>query len=251
MEPLCGDGQSCCPNADGLTASCGSCCSATDCDDRIACTKDACTGVVLSCQHLPDSKACAIGETCSPTLGCVRQVQCDDASDCTADACGRCEQGACKYDCPSGQPCCRETNTCAACCGDASCDDGIGCTVDQCTAGGCTNMPNDAACQGEYQCLPKAGGCVQCSSDASCDDGNACTTDSCDLATFSCVHEGACECTTTYECSAVVAQAASQPRPIPVGWVYCPSCVDGQCKLVACYGQCCSSGCSGGGLCAD
>lgn len=42
--PLCAAGEQCCPSPDGLTASCGSCCSAADCDDGVGCTKDSCTG---------------------------------------------------------------------------------------------------------------------------------------------------------------------------------------------------------------
>jgi hypothetical protein len=36
----CPAGQECCPSADGLTATCGSCCSAAECDDNVGCTDD-------------------------------------------------------------------------------------------------------------------------------------------------------------------------------------------------------------------
>lgn len=130
--PLCSNGDKCCPSADGKSASCGTCCAATECDDGVNCTDDSCTGARLTCANNPNNGLCAASETCSADAGCVDQVECDDADDCSQGGCGRCDQGVCKYDCPLGTSCCQNGNICAACCDDASCDDGDSCTTDAC-----------------------------------------------------------------------------------------------------------------------
>jgi hypothetical protein len=137
---------------------------------------------------------------------------------------------------------------CAPCCGDASCDDGIACTVDKCGATGCSNTASDLACTAHYVCQPELGGCVQCTTAAHCDDGNSCTKDGCNLQTHTCTHLSTCECTTGFDCQGAI----SQPNAaIPPGeGTPCPSCVDGQCQIVQCFGSCCSSGCYFG-LCPD
>jgi hypothetical protein len=252
--PLCADGEQCCPSPDGSSASCGSCCSAAECDDGVSCTADSCTGARRSCNNNPDNTKCASTEICNPEQGCVPRVDCDDAGDCTQGPCGRCAEGACKYDCPNNQPCCATTGQCAACCGDASCNDGIGCTVDKCTAGGCTRTPDPSLCPFGYQCHPQLGGCVQCTADADCDDGEACTVDSCNLQTHTCTRINKCGCKANYECLGQVvcagpAGGAQGDAAIPIG-SYCHACIDGQCGCTPCYGSCCTSGCYMG-LCPD
>jgi hypothetical protein len=244
--PLCASSDQCCPSADKTSASCGTCCSASECDDEVSCTKDTCTGARLSCGNHPDNGACAPGEICNPTLGCEKQVQCDDAGDCNAGSCGRCDQGTCKYDCLNNQTCCAGTNTCASCCGDASCDDGIECTVDKCAAGGCTHTASDMLCPATYECHPQLGGCKQCTNDLQCDDGNGCTTDTCDLGTYTCTRVSTCECQTASDCPGIISAKIGLP-----GGQYCPSCVDGKCQNVVCYGSCCTSGCYKGDICPD
>jgi hypothetical protein len=246
VTPLCGAADKCCPSADGTSASCGSCCSAMECDDGVACTQDSCTGARLGCSNNPDNATCGKGEFCDPIKGCQTQVQCQTAGDCKAGNCGRCEAGICKYDCPNGQPCCAASNTCAVCCGDASCSDGVDCTVDKCTAQSCTHTPDASICGFGYQCDAELG-CVQCTKDAHCDDGNACTTDSCDVNRNLCLHVSTCECKTGFDCLNKV-NATKAIGPIGT---QCHACVDGACKMVSCSGSCCSSGCYPGDLCPD
>lgn len=245
--PLCQNGDKCCPSADGKSASCGACCSSAECDDKVGCTEDACTGARLTCSNNPNNAKCGAGEVCSAQNGCQKQIECDDAGDCGQEPCGRCEQGTCKYDCATGKQCCKDTSTCAVCCSDTACDDGIACTVDKCSTTGCTHEPVNANCGATgYICDPTLGGCVQCTSDRHCDDANTCTLDSCDLNTHACVHVSTCECQTGFDCAKVLQTDISQP--IPVG--KCHACVDGTCKTVLCNGNCCSSGCYTG-LCPD
>jgi hypothetical protein len=45
------------------------CSSASDCEDHVACTVDACVAGV--CRHIADVTECAAGETCDATDGCV------------------------------------------------------------------------------------------------------------------------------------------------------------------------------------
>lgn len=244
----CEGNDKCCPSLDAKSASCGSCCSAVECDDNVGCTVDTCTGARLACTNTPSDSLCRAGEVCSADHGCSQQVECQDAGDCQQNGCGRCEQGVCKYDCPVGKSCCEHSNSCALCCGDAACDDGISCTVDQCGSAGCTHTASDFSCTAGYICRPELGGCVQCTTAAHCDDRNTCTKDGCNLETHTCTHLPTCECQTGFDCQGVISQPnAAIP---PVEGTPCPSCVDGQCQIVQCSGSCCSSGCYFG-LCPD
>jgi hypothetical protein len=101
-------------------------------------------------------------------------------------------------------------------------------------------------CAATYECRPELHGCVQCTSDLECDDGNACTTDTCNSDSRTCTHVSTCECTSASDCPGVITTKIALP-----GGQYCPSCVDGKCQNVVCYGACCSSGCSKGDVCLD
>jgi hypothetical protein len=167
--PLCGKGQECCASADGTTATCGACCSAAQCDDRIGCTLDKCTG--NQCSNTPDK--CPAGYVCDVMQkGCVKH-ECTVNTDCNPSPCqsnGRCEAGACHFDgCAVGTTCCANGSGCAACCSDAGCNDSIACTKDACGAAGCTHTPDNTQCPPGYLCNA-LNGCVSgCKVDGDCD----------------------------------------------------------------------------------
>lgn len=163
----------------------GSCVSpgTPDCDDGVACTVDSCAD--QECSHTPDDSLCIEGDTCDATMGCGGR-ECDPADDGSEDPCDdgnvcngteRCMAGTCRTDPPP------------------DCDDGIACTVDACdeSAGGCTNVPNDAICDdglfcnGTETCDPDAGCGMGAAPD--CDDADDCTDDFCSNMVMSCVHQ--------------------------------------------------------------
>lgn len=229
---LCANGLECCPSADRQTASCGTCCSAEDCDDHVGCTKDACGGG--QCSHTPrppeDPLACKAGYLCNPQNpqdSCVKAPGCNDAADCEPTPCqsnARCEGGSCKFDgCSMGTKCC--SDGCALCCDDSQCNDNIECTRDTCTEDGCKHEPDDSLCvRGVTHCDP-AHGCIGCKTNADCDDGTACTKDVCNPNTLTCLHSTSCltgycepttgqcvECKKHSDCQGgVVANAAAPP----------------------------------------
>ena len=179
--------------------------AAPDCDDGVDCTADRCTRA--GCVHTPDPAACDDGnpcdgvESCDPAVGCVEgpAPTCDDGVACTEDGClpwAGCTNEPVRARCDDGDACtggeyCDRLFGCQA--GTAPlCDDGVACTVDACDpAVGCTNTPDDAACDddvpcnGAEQCLPFVG-CMP-GPRVDCDDGLACTVDTCDEA-LGCVH---------------------------------------------------------------
>jgi hypothetical protein len=74
------------------------CQSASECDDGIACTLDACEGGL--CTHTPrdflcdDGVYCDGAERCDPFLGCTATpVACDDGIGCTHDVCDEASHG--------------------------------------------------------------------------------------------------------------------------------------------------------------
>lgn len=249
VKPLCGDGLRCCPNADGKSASCGTCCTAADCDDHHGCTEDQCAGGhCTSTPATPDR--CGPGHVCDLEEGCIPADTCDVASDCKPKTpCQlnpRCEGGACRFDSCSqtGTKCC--ATGCAACCSDQECSDNIACTRDVCGPSGCTHTPDAALCGKGQQCDPQKG-CVDCVNDKSCDDGLSCTTDSCSLqnrcthtstcgASKFCASAGCVECLADSDCQvpltkAAIAQGCTLQR-----------CVNGTCqtKTETCdVGFCC------------
>ncbi|HMI90533.1 MAG TPA: hypothetical protein VK509_04175, partial [Polyangiales bacterium] len=73
----------------------------SECDDGVACTRDACDPLGY-CEHGTDSAQCSDGvfcngaELCDPTEGCVPSLplRCDDGDLCTVDDCDE-EQKRC------------------------------------------------------------------------------------------------------------------------------------------------------------
>ncbi|HXK16377.1 MAG TPA: hypothetical protein VNG33_01135, partial [Polyangiaceae bacterium] len=258
VVPLCGTGQDCCPSADHKTATCGACCSATDCDDKIGCTDDKCGGG--QCSNTPNNGHCDAGYLCDPVAkSCVKAPDCTAPGDCHPTACqsnARCDNGACHFDtCVTmGLKCCAGGATgaggCAVCCADAECPDSVACTKDTCGANGCLHTPDDSACAQGQRCDAQQG-CIQCRQASDCDDKINCTTDTCNAGkcyNASNCAAGYCDptlnacvtCTTDGECQGGVTTAA-----LPIGGGPCTKrgCVKGTCTDVAvtCSGEqvCC------------
>ena len=197
----CDDGLFC---NSGETCTGGSCNggAATDCDDGVGCTADACNEAADACDNVPQDATCADGlycngdEACDGLLGCQAgtAVDCDDAVACTLDTCNEatdsCDFVASDGACDDGLYCngvetCDSLLGCQA--GIPPCDDGIACTQDSCNEAtdSCDFVPNDSACDDEDACTENeycdvlAGGCVP-GSPVDCDNGDPCTDYSCD-----------------------------------------------------------------------
>lgn len=240
VTPLCADSKQCCPSADGKTATCGSCCSAAECDDRVGCTFDGCGGG--QCSHTPTNN-CDPGYVCDAVKGCQKASTCMANADCKpSNGCQlnpRCEGGACHFDaCGSGTKCCNNAATgasnCARCCDASECSDNIDCTKDTCGASGCSHTPVDTSCAMGQKCDPRQG-CVACIKAADCDDGLACTTDTCVGNTCSnvstcgkleyCTANGCSTCLSDSDCQG---NTTTQGIILPVG-CNTSTCVKGQC----------------------
>lgn len=150
-------------------------------DDLIACTVDVCS-TSGAYQHIPYDAACAVGQMCSATAGCIAR-----------------------------DPIC-----------PASCDDGVACTVDSCASGACRHVANDDACSGDAVCRASAAdgasGCytapvASCAS--GCDDSVACTIDSCTGGV--CLHfADVTECAAGQTCHATRGcESTVTPPPVP------------------------------------
>jgi hypothetical protein len=151
-----------------------------DCDDRVACTRDACDEAGRRCTHTPDDSLCPGEQMCFAGQGCQPVVRCTDVSECPReDAClePACQGGICRYapvpgccnrddECQDGKPCngaerCLE-HACQAASQPLECDDAIACTQDVCrdAAGGCEHLPRDEECTSPLVCLAGQG-CAQ------------------------------------------------------------------------------------------
>ncbi len=147
----CDDGDPC---TTGDTCAAGSCKgTATDCDDQLDCTKDAC-GSDGKCTHTIAADKCLIDEVCVATGAAAKTSVCltcqpgADAEKWTKNP-GCCMADA---DCPAANPC--QTTACDVATGKCSVKLKAGC----------------------------------CQSDQQCDDGNACTLQTCDKATGKCAY---------------------------------------------------------------
>jgi hypothetical protein len=243
LTPLCGDGQECCPSADGKTATCGSCCSATKCDDKVACTTDQCGGG--QCSNTPDPRNCPVGYLCDAVKGCQKAPVCNVNGDCKPASCQtnpKCDMGACRFDgCAGGTHCCSGAGTaagCKICCDDSGCTDNIACTQDMCGPNGCSHTPVDTLCQQGQLCDARLG-CVGCVKDTDCDDQLDCTTDICNQQTNTCSNISSCgkfQYCTGYGCSTCVSDSDCQGAVLnvilPPGNCSVSTCVKGQCQTV-------------------
>ena len=127
---------------------------AADCDDKVACTVDAC--IEGRCYSAAGS--CDHGYTCDPAVGCKKDIECHVDADCISQGCGRCDGGTCQYGCGAGEVCCG--NSCQGCCSAADCFDGIDCTDNVCADGKCSFPPNNKKCGALQTCNIAKRGCV-------------------------------------------------------------------------------------------
>lgn len=174
------------------------CISASDCDDAITCTTDACDAG--TCTHAPVAVACDDGvacttDTCSATSGCVHTADdavCGDGVDCTNDVCNPdtgCESAPDDTACDDGVACttdaCDATLGCGHVTDDAFCADTFGCTTDSCDATlGCVYAADNGACADTVACTVDVcdvgAGCVNAPANHLCNDSVGCTVDTCD-----------------------------------------------------------------------
>ena len=142
-EGECDDGNPC-TSKDGCTK--GACKGiASNCNDGIDCTYDACNDKTGKCGHTAKNDLCNDGEACTTDA-------CDSAKGCTHTA----TQGA---KCDDGDPCTKGDICVASVCkpgATAACDDGDLCTQDNCApTGACTHPPVESG-------KPCAGGSKMC-----------------------------------------------------------------------------------------
>ncbi len=190
----CDDGDSC-TSADACDKDGGCHGKSTNCDDKIACTKDSCDPA-SGCAHSPDSSLCDDGNPCTEGLcgksGCKSTDKggsaCDDGDACTVgDTCAgpKCS-GKAGPPCASPGPC--KTSACDPLTGKCvakplvdgvACDDGNACTkVDACKSGICGDgkppCDDDEPCTMDT-CDPAKGCTHQLNQSGPCDDGDPCT----------------------------------------------------------------------------
>jgi hypothetical protein len=213
-----------------------------DCDDRVACTDDTCSGG--GCNHVPNAGLCtaAAGGTCDVVNGC-QYGTCDSAT-CVSDGCtsARCEGTTCvrAFAC---------VGMASECCGSAcvlpGCDDGLPCTLDYCdrlapTGAVCVHDTLTGACDDQEACTMgetcvAADGC-RGGAPVDCDDRNPCTDDTCDSA-VGCLHtnddtnpyDDGDPCTVGDRCAAGVAMPGA-----PMACNDGVSCTDDRCEGGTC-----------------
>lgn len=165
----CNDGDAC-TTTDVCAAGKCSAGPAKSCDDKNACTADACvTGV---CKNVvKPTGACDDGDGCTESDSCKDGVclpgsakVCNDGNVCTTDACAG---GSCTTVGLSG-PGCDDLDNCTL--GDV-------CSAGKCTAGTAKNCDDSNLCTDD-SC--SKGSCVATANTKACDDGSVCTvTDTC------------------------------------------------------------------------
>ncbi|MBM4353403.1 MAG: hypothetical protein FJ109_06335 [Deltaproteobacteria bacterium] len=226
--------------------------AAAGCDDKVACTADACQGG--KCTHTAqdtacnDSVACTV-DKCTP-VGCKHvpgDGLCDDGTDCTLDLCG---EGGCvsipqDLECGDSNPC--TDDVCAA--GDGclnpavtdgtGCDDGDACTgADQCILGVCAgDVPACGDCLDDSDCLPFEDGDA-CNGVPTCqafDGAFACKTDPASVVV--CPKDGLPQCQAsacnpdTGECGPVPLEDGTSCT-LQSACVEAAACVAGQCEAL-------------------
>ena len=162
------------------------------CDDKDACTVDACTGKD-GCTHTPLGSKCDDGNLCTtdgcdPKSGCTHVNHtdpCDDSNACTKpDACkgGVCAGEA--VNCDDNNPCtdqtCKTTSGCLVVENTDPCKDSDACTTnDKCKNGKCSgavlvNCDDKNPCTKDA-CLPAVGCTATADDGGACNDNNPCT----------------------------------------------------------------------------
>jgi len=198
----CDDGNAC---TDADTCVDGGCTAGDDvnCNDKDACTNDACdpaSGCTYEFNTNPcnDFDECNGAEQCDGAGNCAAgtPIDCDDGNPCTDDSCD--PSAGCQYaDTAAGTSCadgdaCNGDELCAegACAPGTApdCDDGNTCTDDSCdSSSGCvtanvasgTDCGDGDTCNGDETCLD---GVCTGGTALDCDDDDVCTADTCDAA---------------------------------------------------------------------
>jgi len=195
----CDDGNGCTTESCDKTKGCvaapnqASCTDANACTTKDACDKGACkAGPIKDCD---DKKACTI-DACSPVTGCVHTnstLSCDDGDKCTVgDVCksGSCQAGNALV-CNDGNACttdsCDKAKGCASVNNTANCSDGDGCTEsDACKDGACSGKPKVCADDGNKCTLEGCKDGVCKATNKICPDAGPCATSHCTTKTGAC-----------------------------------------------------------------
>ncbi|MSP93180.1 MAG: hypothetical protein EXR79_15500 [Myxococcales bacterium] len=180
----CSDGDEC---TTGEACAGGKCSGgkAIVCDDKNACTKDACDpkagcGAVNTVDPCDDGIACTTTDACKDGKCAGAALKCDDGNACTDDACE-----------PATGKCAAANNTAACSTGD-KCASGDQCEDGKCVAGSKAKCDDASPCTTD-KCDPATGQCTFTAvADATpCDDGVACTAASA-CKTGKCLPSGPC-----------------------------------------------------------
>ncbi|MCO4761826.1 MAG: hypothetical protein KC502_09995 [Myxococcales bacterium] len=246
-----------------------------DCDDKKACTIDACDGKTGKCSntlvpHLScdDGNPCTHTDLCDEKGGCAgKKVSCDDGNPCTQGACTK-DLGCTSTAVPDGASCddgnlCTAAGTCVSgqCAGAKAkvCTSNKTCVASLCdgSTGTCKEQAAKvgALCTDGNACTSFDGCDAQgvCKGSATkCNDFNACTKDSCDKTKGGCQNvaiSGACDdgdaCTVGETCSGkagAVTCGGGKPK----------DCDDGEpCTTDSCKGGCVNTALKDGAACSD
>lgn len=175
---MCPMGQTCVAGRGCTSGSTRTCMSASECDDRIPCTRDTCL-VDGTCRNQPDDTMCMMGQRCDAMRGCgatsgrcTMNSECNDMIDCTEDTCtvaGTCEHVPQNSRCTGGRICNAMMGciVASACRNNAECDDRVYCNGEE-------------RCNTELACI--AGTPVNCA------DMDPCTIDACNETMRMCTH---------------------------------------------------------------
>ena len=267
----CDDGSAC-TQADACKA--GKCeGSLIDCDDKNACTKDACD-TAKGCESVNDnSLKCDDGDLCTDNDACTDGkcagtggVDCEDNNPCTDDSCDpatkKCINKANTAACDDGSKC-TEGDACeASACKPGKaivCDDKNPCTDDSCNkdTGGCEFNNSTKACDDGDKCstgdVCKDGACA--ATPKVCDDQSVCTDDSCDSATGNCNYAAKPDATSCEDGSKCTSADACKAGKCVGAAVKCDDgdpCTTDKCnKEVGCLADFNTAPCDDGNACTE
>ncbi len=159
----------------------GCLCEDVECDDKNICTTDSCDLETGDCSFVANSDPCEDGDLCTVDDFCKDTScqsgelnLCNDDDECTADSCDA-ETGNCVHEKIEGCGC--VPNCEGKTCGDDGCKGSCG----ECgMGGGCGCEDGDYVCQGQTGECSKDGQCALTDKEViTCNDENPCTTDSC------------------------------------------------------------------------
>ncbi|MSP93106.1 MAG: hypothetical protein EXR79_15120 [Myxococcales bacterium] len=213
--------------------------AATNCDDKSACTTDACDKATGVCGHAAldgpctDNDACTVGDVCAAgACKAGASTVCDDKNPCTTDSCavatGKCSAVNTTLPCSDGSLCtsgdkCDGAGKCvgtvamvckSTACTDNACAPASGVCVAKPKTGGTVCDDGQACtlgdkCDGGGKCLAGVwNAACGCQTDLACNDGNPCTTDKCAATkcSFAVTVDAACDdgdvCSTASACNA-------------------------------------------------